>query len=65
MPRKKTLLPASPEFTAPTESAVVEPQIPLLDAISTQLLAASEQGIEALTALKAQLNNAARHPRYS
>ena len=55
MPRKKAQLTTSPEFTAPTESAVVEPQTSLLDAISTQLLAASEQGIEALTALKVQL----------
>ena len=55
MPRKKAQLTTSPEFTAPTESAVVEPQTLLLDVISTQLLAASEQGIEALTALKIQL----------
>ena len=55
MPRKKTQLLASQELIVPTESAVLEPQTPLLNAISTQLLAASEQGIEALTALKVQL----------
>jgi len=52
MPRKKTQSPASPELPTPNEST---PQTPLLDAVCTQLLAASEQGIEALTALKAQL----------
>ena len=55
MPRKKTQLLASQELIVPTESTVLEPQTPLLNAISTQLLAASEQGIEALTALKVQL----------
>jgi Siphovirus Gp157 len=55
MPRKKTQLLASPEFTAPIESAVVAPQIPLLDVICTQLLAASELGMQPLSALKVQL----------
>ena len=52
MPRKKTQLPASQESVTSTEST---PNTSLLDAICTQLLAALEQGIEALTALKAQL----------
>ena len=51
MPRKKTLL-AVPESIESIEST---PDKPLLDAICTQLLAASEQGIEALTTLKVQL----------
>ena len=55
MPRKKTQLTVSPEFTAPTESAVVAPQTPLLDVICTQLLAASELGMQPLSALKVQL----------
>jgi DNA gyrase/topoisomerase IV subunit A len=52
MARKKTQLPASQEPVTSSEST---PNTPLLDVICTQLLAASEQGIEALTALKAQL----------
>lgn len=52
MPRKKIQSPAFQEFITPTES---KPNPPLLDAICTQLLAASELGIEALTSLKAQL----------
>jgi DNA gyrase/topoisomerase IV subunit A len=52
MPRKKTQLPASQEPVTSSESTS---NTPLLDVICTQLLAASEQGIEALTALKAQL----------
>jgi hypothetical protein len=55
MPRKKTQSPAQLESPTSTESTEPTPQTPLLDAICTQLLAASEQGIEALTALKAQL----------
>ena len=55
MPRKKTQSPAQQESSTSTESTESTPQTPLLDAVCTQLLAASEQGIEALTALKAQL----------
>jgi hypothetical protein len=55
MPRKKTQLPASQESVTLSESTPNTPNTPLLDVICTQLLAASEQGIEALTALKAQL----------
>jgi len=55
MPRKKTQLPASQESVTSSESTPNTPNTPLLDVICTQLLAASEQGIEALTALKAQL----------
>jgi hypothetical protein len=55
MPRKKTQSPAQLESPTSTESTEPTPQTPLLDAICTQLLAASEQGIEALTMLKAQL----------
>ncbi|MEG4431626.1 siphovirus Gp157 family protein [Microcoleus sp. F10_A2] len=55
MPRKKTQSPVSLE--SPTSTALIEstPNTSLLDGICTQLLAASEQGIEPLTALKAQL----------
>jgi len=59
MPRKKTQSCASLESPASTESNKSMPNTFLLEAICTQLLAASEQGIEALTALKAQL--AAHH----
>lgn len=61
MPRKKTQLSASQEFAAPTEltepteSNESTPQTPLLDAVCTQLLAASERPREALTTLKVQL----------
>jgi len=55
MPRKKTQSPAQIESPTSTELNESTPQTPLLEAICTQLLAASEQGIEALTALKAQL----------
>jgi hypothetical protein len=55
MPRKKTESSIPLESPTSTESTESTPQTPLLDAICTQLLAASEQGIEALTALKAQL----------
>jgi Siphovirus Gp157 len=58
MPRKKPQLPASPESPASLESVTSTestPSIPLLDAICTQLLTASDQGIEALTTLKVQL----------
>jgi hypothetical protein len=55
MPRKKTQSPIPLESPTSTESTESTPQTPLLDAVCTQLLAASEQGIEALTALKAQL----------
>jgi len=55
MPRKKTQSPLPLEFPTSTESTESTPQTPLLDAVCTQLLAASEQGIEALTRLKAQL----------
>lgn len=55
MPRKKAQSTASLEF--PTSAELIEsmPYTSLLDAICAQLLTASEQGIEALTALKAQL----------
>ena len=55
MPRKKTQLPASQESVTSSESTPNTPNTPLLDVICVQLLAASEQGIEALTVLKAQL----------
>jgi len=55
MPRKKTQSPIPLESPTSTESTESTPQTSLLDAVCTQLLAASEQGIEALTALKAQL----------
>jgi len=55
MPKKKTQLPAQQESFTSTESTESTPQTLLLDAICTQMLAASEQGIEALTGLKAQL----------
>lgn len=58
MPRKKTQSPAlleSPTSTASTASTESIPNPSLLDAICTQLLAASEQGIETLNTLKAQL----------
>jgi len=55
MPRKKTQLPAAQESITSAEPAEPTPNTPLLEGICTQLLAASEQGIEALTALKAQL----------
>jgi hypothetical protein len=55
MPRKKTQSPIPLESPTSIESTESTPQTPLLDAVCTQLLAASEQGIEALTALKAQL----------
>jgi hypothetical protein len=55
MPRKKTQSPAQLESPTSTGLTGSTPQTPLLDALCTQLLAASEQGIEALTALKAQL----------
>ena len=59
MPRKKAQSTVSLE--APTPTALIEstPDTSLLDGICAQLLAASEQGIEALTNLKAQL--AAQH----
>ncbi|MEG4197376.1 siphovirus Gp157 family protein [Microcoleus sp. Pol12A5] len=55
MARKKAQSTVSLE--APTSTALIEstPNTSLLDAIVAQLLAASEQGIEALTNLKAQL----------
>lgn len=55
MPRKK--VPSTVSLEAPTSTEVIEstPDISLLDAIVVQLLAASEQGIEALSTLKAQL----------
>jgi hypothetical protein len=55
MPRKKTQSPAPLESPASTESNKSLPNTFLLEGICTQLLAASEQGIEALTRLKAQL----------
>jgi hypothetical protein len=55
MPRKKTQSPIPLESATSTESTESTPQTPLFDAVCTQLLAASEQGIEALTRLKAQL----------
>ena len=64
MARKKTQLPASQESVTSSESTpntpntpntLNTPNTPLLDVICAQLLATSEQGIEALTALKAQL----------
>ena len=55
MPRKKTQSRAPLESPTSTESNESTPQTPLLDTVCTQLLAASEQGIEALTSLKAQL----------
>jgi Siphovirus Gp157 len=55
MPRKKTLLPTSQESIESTVSIESTPNTILLDAICTQLLATSEQGIEALTTLKSQL----------
>lgn len=59
MPRKKAQSTASLE--APTSAELMEPtpDTSLLDAVCAQLLAASEQGIEALSTLKAQL--AAQH----
>ena len=55
MPRKKAQSTASLE--APTSAEFIEstPDTSLLDGICAQLLAASEQGIEALSTLKAQL----------
>ena len=55
MPRKKAQSPVSLE--SPTSTALIEPtpNTSLLDGICAQLLAASEQGIEALSTLKAQL----------
>lgn len=55
MPRKKTQLPEALESTTPNKLIESTPITPLLDAICTQLLAASEQGIAALSTLKAQL----------
>jgi hypothetical protein len=55
MPRKKTQLPAPQEPVTSSESAANTPNTSLLDVICAQFLAASEQGREALTALKAQL----------
>jgi len=55
MPRKKTQLPASQEPVTSSESTANTPNTSLLDVICAQLLATSERGIEALTALKAQL----------
>ena len=55
MPRKKTQLPASQEPVTSSESTANTPNTSLLDVICAQLLVTSEQGIEALTALKAQL----------
>ena len=55
MPRKKTQLPASQEPVTLSESTANTPNTSLLNVICAQLLATSEQGIEALTALKAQL----------
>src|SRR4028119_463591 len=55
MPRKKTQLPASQEPVTSSESTANTPNTSLLDVICAQLLATSEQEIEALTALKAQL----------
>lgn len=59
MPRKKAQSTAPLE--SPTSAALIEPMpdTSLLDGICAQLLAASEQGIEALSTLKAQL--AAQH----
>lgn len=54
MPRKKTQLPASQEPATPIEQTEPAPNTSLLDVVCAQLLAASERGIEALTALKAQ-----------
>lgn len=55
MPRKKTQSPPPLESPTSTESNKSMPNTFLLESICTQLLAASEQGIEALTMLKAQL----------
>lgn len=55
MPRKKIQSPAPQELATSTEAIAPTPQTPLLDAICIQLLAASEQGMEALSTLKAQL----------
>src|SRR4028119_1240060 len=55
MPKKKTQLPTAQESITSAEPAEPTPNTPLLEGICTQLLAASEQGIEALAALKAQL----------
>ncbi|MEG5087978.1 MULTISPECIES: siphovirus Gp157 family protein [unclassified Microcoleus] len=59
MPRKKTQSTVSLE--SPTSTALIEstPSTSLLDGIVVQLLTTSEQGIEALSTLKAQL--AAQH----
>lgn len=55
MPRKKAQSTVSLESPTSTESTESTPDTSLLDAICHQLLAASEQGIEALSTLKAQL----------
>lgn len=61
MPRKKAQLSVTQEFLTSTElpeqteSTESTPNTPLLDDLCTQLLAASEQGIEALSTLKTQL----------
>jgi uncharacterized protein YecA (UPF0149 family) len=62
MPRKNTQLPASQKSITSAESTEPTPQTPLLDTICTQLFAASEQGIEALTRLKAQLKRQYDYP---
>ena len=59
MPRKKAQSTASLESPISAELIEPMPNTSLLDAICAQLLAASEQGIEALSTLKAQL--AAQH----
>ena len=55
MPRKKAQSTASLESSTSAELIESTPDTSLLDVICVQLLAASEQGIEALSALKAQL----------
>lgn len=55
MPRKKAQLPAFQEPVTPIEPTEPTSNTSLLDVICAQLLAASEQGIEVLTALKVQL----------
>lgn len=55
MARKKAQSTASLESPALAESTEPTPDTSLLDAICAQLLAASEQGIEALSHLKSQL----------
>ncbi|MEG5237016.1 siphovirus Gp157 family protein [Microcoleus sp. AT9b-C3] len=59
MPRKKTQSTVSLESSTSTALIESTPNTSLLDGIVAQLLAASEQGIEALSTLKAQL--AAQH----